>query len=82
MIPTILDLQKKIEAQDQIIRDLLLFKDQININKYPTKTYFKNLIAYDKESLIGFYGKDPVKQQTATDLATLITAMKAYGLIA
>jgi hypothetical protein len=41
-----------------------------------------NQVVFDKEGAVGFYGKTPTKQQTATDLATVITALKAYGLLA
>ena len=41
----------------------------------------KNEIFFATGSAIGFYGKDPAKQQTATDLATVITALKNYGLL-
>lgn len=47
------------------------------------RTYLKNYIAFDKESMVGFYGKDPVAQQAlASDtLANLLTALRNYGII-
>jgi hypothetical protein len=48
-----------------------------------TSFYFKDLVFFDKEGKVGFFGKDPVRQQTlASDtLANLLTALRNLGLI-
>lgn len=48
-----------------------------------TRLYLKRQIVIDKQAIVGFYGKDPVKQQTlASDtLANLLTALRTLGLI-
>ena len=38
------------------------------------------VLGYDTAHNVGFFGVVPVVQQTVTDLATVIAALKAYGL--
>lgn len=56
-----------------------IFKDSS-----PTKLVISAMLATQKESKMGFYGKDPVKQQSlASDtLANLLTALRTLGIIA
>ena len=37
---------------------------------------------YDTTKKVGFFGTVPVAQQTVSDLASVIAALKAYGLSA
>jgi len=70
----------KLEAENKKLKDLF---DSLFSGSTDTKLYLKRQIAIDKQALIGFYGKDPIKQQSvASDtLANLYTALRAYGLI-
>lgn len=38
------------------------------------------VLGYDTTKNVGFFGVVPVAQQTATDLASVIALLKAYGL--
>ena len=39
-------------------------------------------LGYDNVHKVGFFGVVPVAQQTVSDLASVIAALKAYGLSA
>lgn len=82
MQPTIEELLKRIEKLEQDNSNLLNMYGEFYANRFPGKTVYKNAHAYEPTTLIGFYGKDPIKQQTATDLPTALAALKAYGLLA
>lgn len=70
----------KVENENRKLRELF---DALFGGSNETKLYLKRQIAFDKQSIVGFYGKDPVKQQTlASDtLANLLTALRTLGLI-
>jgi hypothetical protein len=75
--------QKRIEQLEKEVKDLRELFDSLFKGSNPTRLYLKYQVAYDKQSLVGFFGKDPVKQQTlASDtLANLLTALRTLGLI-
>lgn len=64
----------KVEAENIKLKNLF---DSLFSGSNDTKIYFKRQIAFDKQALIGFFGKDPIKQPvlsaTATDPATTQT---------
>ena len=68
----------QLEKQVKALQDMLV---QLKYSG-AGRLVLSNQIVFDKEGAVGFYGKTPTKQQTATDLATVITALKAYGLLA
>lgn len=68
----------QLEKENRQMRNLF---DSLFSGSNETRIYFKRQIIFDKQSIVGFFGKDPVKQQTATDLATVITALRNLGLI-
>lgn len=78
---------KMLEAQviDQQRLILELQNNMQDITKFnnSTKFYFKDQVFFDKEGKVGFFGKDPVRQQTlASDtLANLLIALRNLGLI-
>ncbi len=74
--------EQKIAELEKKLIDLQDRFDSMFKNSDDTRLFLKRTVAFDANSLVGFYGKDPIKQQTATDLATLLVAMKAYGLLA
>lgn len=62
----------------------------------PTKLYLRNIISFDKESQIGFFGANPVKKQASitapsgggtvdsqarTAIGSIITTLQTLGLI-
>lgn len=77
-------LENKIAEQDRVIRQLS--SDLQEITKYNTATRFtfKDVVVFEAGTKVGFYGKDPVKQQSlASDtLANLLTALRTLGIIA
>lgn len=68
---------EELEKQVKILTEVLIFVKDSSA----TRLNIKNEVAFVNGSAVGFYGKDPAKQQTATDLATVITALKNYGLL-
>lgn len=72
-----------VDAQSRIIRQLQ--NDLAEITKYNTATkfVFKDTVVFESGTKVGFFGKDPVKQQSvASDtLANLYTALRTYGII-
>lgn len=76
-------LENEIFMLKKELKDFKDLFDSIFKDTQPTKIYFKNQVQFDKQGLIGFYGKYPVKQQTlASDtLANLLTALRSLGLI-
>ncbi len=71
------ELSKKVEDLYQ--------QTQVIINLYNKENFPNKMVLYrnfQTKGAIGFFTKEPVQQQTATDLATLLTALKAYGIIA
>jgi hypothetical protein len=77
-------LEKLVADQDRVIRQLS--SDLQEITKYNTATRFtfKDVVVFESGTKVGFYGKDPVKQQSlASDtLANLLTALRTLGIIA
>lgn len=71
---------QRLENENKKLKDLF---DSLFGGSNETRLYLKRQIAIDKQAVIGFYGKDPVKQQTlASDtLANLLTALRTLGLI-
>jgi len=67
----------ELEKQVKSLMEVLVFVKDSSA----TRLNIKNEVAFVAGSALGFYGKDPTKQQTATDLATVITALKNYGLL-
>lgn len=72
---------QKLESENKSLKDLF---NSLFGGSNETRLYLKRQIAIDKQAIIGFYGKDPVKQQTlASDtLANLLTALRTLGIIA
>jgi len=70
----------KLEVENKKLKDLF---DSLFSGSNETRLYLKRQIVIDKQAIIGFYGKDPVKQQTlASDtLPNLLTALRTLGLI-
>lgn len=73
--------EEKILKLEKEVHDLKSSLSALLAMSTPQRLYLKNQMQFDKGSQVGFYGKEPVKQQTATDLATVITALKNYGLL-
>jgi len=77
-------LERLVADQDRLIKQLS--SDLQEINKYNTATRFtfKDVVVFESGTKVGFYGKDPVKQQSlASDtLANLLTALRTLGIIA
>lgn len=71
---------QKVERENQKLRELF---DSLFGGSNETRLYLKRQIVFDKQAIVGFYGKDPVKQQSlASDtLANLLTALRTLGLI-
>lgn len=78
------DQEIRIQELEKTVRQLTDVLSSILQNSTPVKVYFKNQVQFDKEGKVGFYGKDPVKQQSlASDtLANLLTALRTLGIIA
>jgi len=76
-------LEDKVMQLEKENRDVKNLFDSLFNGSNETRIYFKRQIIFDKQSIIGFFGKDPVKQQTlASDtLANLLTALRNLGLI-
>lgn len=76
-------LEDKVMQLEKENRDMKNLFDSLFNGSNETRIYFKRQIIFDKQSIIGFFGKDPVKQQTlASDtLANLLTALRNLGLI-
>lgn len=89
-------MQKMVSELQAQVKELQRFKTDFEQKQSAPRTYFKNIIAFDKEALIGFFGKDPIKQQAAitapsggatvdsqsrTAISTIITTLQTYGLI-
>ena len=72
----IMELERKVNQLNSILSSIMQ-------NSTATKIYFKNQVQFDSQSQVGFFGKDPIKQQSlASDtLANLLTALRAYGII-
>lgn len=70
----------KVETENTNLKNLF---DSLFSGSNETRLYFKRQIVFDKQAIIGFYGKDAVKQQTlASDtLANLLTALRTLGII-
>lgn len=79
----IIELEKIVADQDRVIKQLQ--NDMLEITKYNTATrfVFKDVVQFESGTKIGFFGKDPLAQQSlASDtLANLLTALRAYGII-
>lgn len=75
--------QRRIQQLETEVKELRELFDSLFKGSISTKLYLKYQVAFDKQSLVGFFGKDPVKQQTlASDtLANLLTALRTLGLI-
>lgn len=77
-------LENKIAEQDRVIRQLS--SDLQEITKYNTATRFtfKDVVVFESGTKVGFFGKDPVRQQSlaADTLANLLTALRTLGIIA
>ena len=71
---------QRLENENKKLKDLF---DSLFGGSNKMRLYLKRQIAIDKQAFVGFYGKDPVKQQTlASDtLANLLTALRTLGLI-
>lgn len=71
---------QRVERENQKLKELF---ESLFGGSNETKLYLKRQIAFDRQSIVGFYGKDPVKQQSlASDtLANLLTALRTLGLI-
>lgn len=69
------DLERQVKT---LVEVLIFVKDSS-----ATRLNIKNEVAFVQGSAVGFFGKDPVKQQTlASDtLANLLTALRTLGLI-
>lgn len=52
----------ELERQVKILKDVL---SSILQNSNPTKIYFKNIVVFDREGKVGFFGAEPVKKQSA-----------------
>lgn len=77
-------LEMQIVDQQRMILDLQNNLQDITKFNNSTKFYFKDQVFFDKEGKVGFFGKDPVRQQSlASDtLANLLTALRTLGIIA
>lgn len=75
--------ENRIMALEKQVKQLNDILSSVMQNSNATKIYFKNQVQFDAQSLVGFYGKDPVKKQSlASDtLANLLTALRTLGLI-
>lgn len=73
----------RIAELEKKVSDLTNVLSSIIANSSSVKISFKNDVQFSKVGKVGFYGKDPVKQQTlASDtLANLLTALRTLGLI-
>lgn len=95
MKPDINTLINTINAQQKQINELLRFKDDYYSQRRTVFTYFKNIIQFDRESKIGFFGADPIKKPSAitapsggatvdtqarTAISTIITTLQNLGL--
>ena len=71
---------QKLENEVKQMREIL---DSVFQYNGQGRTFLKNIIVFDKESKVGFFGKEPVvKQALASDtLANLLTALRTLGLI-
>jgi len=70
------ELEKEVKRLKEVVDSVFQYNGQ-------GRTYLKNIIVIDKEAKIGFFGKEPARQQTlASDtLANLLTALRSLGLI-
>jgi len=78
--------QLRIQELEKQVNDLVKNQQMlmsIFYNSSPTKLYLKNTIAFDKESLVGFYGATPIKKQSvgADTLANVYIVLRALGII-
>jgi len=80
----ITQLERLVESQDRIIKQMKFDLDEMTKFNTATKFVFKDQVVFESGSKVGFYGKDPVKQQSlASDtLANLLTALRTLGIIA
>lgn len=80
----ITQLERLVESQAQTIRQMKIDLDEIVKFNTSTRFVFKDIVAFESGTKVGFYGKDPVKQQSlASDtLANLLTALRTLGIIA
>ena len=84
-----MQLEKQVKQLNDILSSILQ-------NSNPTKIYFKNQVGFDAQSMVGFFGKDPVKQASAisdasggatvdsqarTALNSLLATLRTYGII-
>lgn len=79
----ILQLENQVATLQKDLKDFRDLFDSLFKGSSPTKLYFKNQITYDKESRVGFFGKDPAKQQSAPTptVAEIKTALQNLGLL-
>ena len=77
-------LETQIADQQRMILELQNNMQDITKFNNSTKFYFKDQVFFDKEGKVGFFGKDPVRQQSlaADTLANLLTALRTLGIIA
>lgn len=74
---------QELERQVKTLTERMSLLNGIFYNSSSTRLTLRGAIAFDKQAFVGFYGKDPVKQQTlASDtLANLLTALRTLGII-
>lgn len=79
----IMFLEKQNSDQQMSIDDLKRQMAEINKFNSATMFVFKDLVFFDAQSKVGFFGKDPIRQPSvASDtLANLYTALRSIGLI-
>lgn len=53
----------KLEVENKKLKDLF---ESLFSGSNETRLYLKRQIVIDKQAIVGFYGKDPVKQQTTS----------------
>jgi hypothetical protein len=85
----ILKLEKEVREMREIFDNIFGGSNQ-------TRLYLKRKVAFDREALIGFFGVEPVKKQSAitaptgggtvdsqarTAIGTIITTLQTLGLI-
>lgn len=83
MIKKINDLENSNAELQRQVRDMNNALMEITKFNTPTRFYFKDVIFFEQGCKMGFFGKDPVAQQSlASDtLANLLTALRTYGII-
>lgn len=70
----------------QLEKELKELKDALSTiiqGSTPPRLYLKNQVQFDKGSVVGFFGKEPVKQQSAPTptVAEIKTALQNLGLL-